>query len=430
MEDWAQYFGWDPQDSSLLVLVSLAVLGAAVAVLVRLGVLRWLLRVVGVAVRAGVRAGFELWKRLFSWADWPRFFAVILVLFGLGFTAGLELPWLAVLSGAALLFMGITTCLAYMFIDLERYEVGRGYKAVHNPLKGQALAVNLVRYGPIVGVPLLAGAAVAAVGGFAMFNQGLYHTIGQDWYSLGAEKPPRYLDFLAYPLVHLFRIVDLMDVASEKNYLKAAYVHAVAWPAKAMLSAFKAFFTLVLLQQLFASMRRGKLLSETIAEFWSPHEPIAERARLSLPQHGLGAVRPLLLSLRSIEFLTKEQRDQIPQVLADIGPAALPILIAHLRDSHENVRAVAAGAVGRLHALDALPALVKMRRDSSEWVRESMVEALGESACGAELGFGPATTLACGQRALGALEPAARLGGAAAPRPTPPAPSGNAAEVD
>ena len=34
--------------------------------------------------------------------------------------------------------MGLTTCLAYMFIDLERCEVERGYKAVHNPLKGQA----------------------------------------------------------------------------------------------------------------------------------------------------------------------------------------------------------------------------------------------------------------------------------------------------
>src|SRR5665213_830743 len=144
MEDWASYLGWDPKDSSLLVLVSLAVLGAAAAVLVKLGVLRWLLRVVGVAVRAGVRAGFELWRRLFSWADWPRFFAVVLLLFGLGFAGGLPLPWLAVLSGAALLFMGVTACLAYMFIDLERYEVGRGYKAVHNPLKGQGLAINLV----------------------------------------------------------------------------------------------------------------------------------------------------------------------------------------------------------------------------------------------------------------------------------------------
>ena len=73
-----------------------------------------------------------------------------------------RLPWLAVLCGAVLLFMGVTACLAYMFIDLERYEVGRGYKAVHNPLKGQELAVNLVRYGHQVGVPLLAAASVAA----------------------------------------------------------------------------------------------------------------------------------------------------------------------------------------------------------------------------------------------------------------------------
>ena len=423
MEDWVTYFGWDPQDSSLFVLVSFALLGAAAAVLVKLGVLRWTFRFGGVAVRAGVRAGFELWKWLFSWADWPRFFAVILLLFGLGFAAGIEFPWLAVLSGAALLFMGVTTCLAYMFIDLERYEVGRGYKAVHNPLKGQGLAVNLVRYGPIVGVPLLAGAAVAAVGGFAMFNQGLYHTVGQDWYSLGAEKPPRFLDFLAYPLVHLFRIVDLMDVASEKNYLNTAYVHPVQWPAKAMLSAFKAFFTLVLLQQLFASMRRGKLLSETIAEFWSPHEPIAERARLSLPQHGIGAVRPLLLSLRSIEFLTKEQREQIPQVLADIGPAALPILTAHLHDSHENVRAIAAGAVGRLHAIEALPALVKMRRDPSEWVRESMVESLGRIG-GASWG------LARRRRLMGrALEAPSRLLAWVVRRKTAPAHTNDAAEL-
>ncbi len=169
-----------------------------------------------------------------------------------------------------------------------------------------------------------------------------------------------------------------MDFASSHQFLSATYVHPVRWPASLLLTGFKAFFTLVLLQQLFASVRRGKVLSETIAEFWSPHEPIAERARLSLPQHGVGAVRPLLASLRSIEFLTKEQRDQLPRVLADIGPSALPTLTAHLHDSHENVRAVAAGAVGCLHDLDALPALVRLRRDPSEWVRESLVEALGK----------------------------------------------------
>ncbi len=377
MDGLPSYLRWDQLDSSALVLVCLAVAAVAAAVLIKLGVVRWTLRLFGVVVRAAVRAGFEVWKRLFSWADWPRFLAVVLVLLVLGWAVGLEAPWIAVLSGAALVFIGVTACLAYMFIDLERYEVGRGYKAVYKPLKGQQLAVNLIQYGHRVGVPLLMAAAVAAIGGFAMLNEGLYHTVGGDWYVLGAAKPPTYLDFLAYPLVHLFRIVDLMDFASSHQFLSATYVHPVRWPASALLAGFKVFFSLVLLQQLFASVRRGKVLSETIAEFWSPHEPIAERARLSLPQHGVGAVRPLLLSLRSIEFLTKEQRDQLPQVLADIGPAALPTLTAHLHDSHENVRAVAAGAVGCLHALDALPALVKLRRDRSEWVRESMVEALG-----------------------------------------------------
>ena len=45
-----------------------------------------------------------------------------------------------------------------------------------------------------------------------------------------------------------------------------------------LLAGFKVFFTLVLLQQIFASLRQGKLLAETIADFWSPHEPIHERA--------------------------------------------------------------------------------------------------------------------------------------------------------
>ncbi len=140
----------------------------------------------------------------------------------LGWAAGLEASWLAVLSGAALLFIGVTACLAYMFIDLERYEVGRGYKAVHNPLKGQQLAVNLVHYGHRAGVSLLMTAAVAAVGGFAMLNQGLYQTIGRNWYGLadGAKNAPTYLDFLAYPLVHLLRIVDLMDFASAHHFLE------------------------------------------------------------------------------------------------------------------------------------------------------------------------------------------------------------------
>src|SRR5205809_41659 len=76
---------------------------------------------------------------------------------------------------------------AHMFIDLERYEVERGYKAVHNPLKGQELALHLGRYGPRVGVPLLVAATAGVIGGFALLNQGLYETVGRGWFRLGKD---------------------------------------------------------------------------------------------------------------------------------------------------------------------------------------------------------------------------------------------------
>ena len=84
--------------------------------------------------------------------------------------------------------MGIIACLAYMFIDLERNEVERGHKAVHNPLKGQVLAMNLARYGKQVRVPLLISATVALIGGFALLNQGLYETVGRGWYRIADER--------------------------------------------------------------------------------------------------------------------------------------------------------------------------------------------------------------------------------------------------
>ena len=54
------------------------------------------------------------------------------------------------------LALGVVACLAFMFIDVERYEVARGYKAMHDPVKGQKLAVELARHGQRVGLPLLA----------------------------------------------------------------------------------------------------------------------------------------------------------------------------------------------------------------------------------------------------------------------------------
>jgi hypothetical protein len=61
-----------------------------------------------------------------------------------------------------------------------------------------------------------------------------------------------------------------------------------------------------------------------------------------LPQHGVLAVEPLLLSLRSASSLTREQRDQLPAILATIGPSTIPAPVRHLNDLHESVRAIAA----------------------------------------------------------------------------------------
>lgn len=373
---WRAIHG-EEADPSLLVILGLIGLAIVAGLLFQFGVVGRVVAVASLLVRKSVWAGFELWKQIFSWADWPSFFALVLGILIFGGLGGILFTSLWVVSGAALLIAGTSATFAYMFIDLERYEVGRGYKALHNPLKGQTLAVNLMLYGRQVGVPLLIAASVAMLGGFALLNQGLYNTVGRSWYSLGADRAPRFLDFLAYPLDHMLRIVDLLDVAGAHHWLKATYIRPVAWPASALLLGFKSFFTLILFQQIFASVRRGQMLAETIAEFWSPHEPIQQRARGSLSQHGLGVVQPLLLSLRSVEFLSKEQRDQIPVILAGLGPSAVPVLVRHISDGHENVRAIAASTLGHLHALDTLDVLVDLREDPSPWVRQSLVEALG-----------------------------------------------------
>jgi hypothetical protein len=144
-----------------------------------------------------------------------------------------------------------------------------------------------------------------------------------------------------------------------------------------MLAGLRLFFTLILLQQVFASVRQGWVLAETITDFWSPHEPIHDRARNALPQFGAAVIGPLLVSLRGMTALTKEQRDQLPQILALIGPSAVPTLVRHLGDPHEHVRAVAAAALGHLRARDSVPEVAALVGDPSDLVRLSAADALG-----------------------------------------------------
>ncbi len=363
---------------SYLLLATLAGTSLLAGILYRIGLIGWVLRGIGRVVKAAIQAGFLLWERLLGWAAWPEFLAIVSAFLVVGGLTGRLWPGLRVLFGLPPVLMGITACLAYMFIDLERNEVERGYKAVHNPLKGQALALNLELYGRHLRLPYLGCATVALIGGFALLNQGLYQTIGRDWYQVAdGRRAPVYVDFVAYALAQTLGIVDVLDVFKSHHILGAATVRVATWPAQALFAGFKLFFTMVLLHQIFASLRQGKLLAETITDFWSPHDPIHERARNALPSYGALAIGPLLRSLRLVPTLTKEQRDRLPLILETIGPSIIPALVRDLRDSHAHVRAIVAATLGRLHAVKAVPSLAALVRDPSEMVRQSAVEALG-----------------------------------------------------
>ena len=351
MDTAAWLLSLEQTQTSYLLLATLAGIVAAAAILYQIGLIGWVLRGLGPGGAARDRRTASCSGSVCSRGLRGRYSWRSSAVFLLGGVAGGPLPGLRVLCGLAPLFMGIIACLAYMFIDLERNEVERGHKAVHNPLKGQVLAMNLERYGKQVRIPLLIAATVALIGGFALLNQGLYETIGQHWYQIADERrEPIYADFLAYALTKLLGIIDVLDLAKSHHILGAAFVRPAAWPASALLAGFKVFFTLVLLHQIFASLRQGKLLAETITDFWSPHEPIHERARNALPIYGTVAIGPLLGSLRLVPSLTKEQRDQLPLILETIGPSIIPALVRHLHDPHEHVRAIVAAALGHLHA--------------------------------------------------------------------------------
>ena len=369
------------RSASYLILLSIAGIGLAAVVLIYTGALGWILALVGKVVRASIWHGFHVWERLFAWATLPWFLGVILGLLAVGAFAAARLPSLTVLCALIPMFMGLTACLAYMFLDRERYEVDRGHKALHNPLKGQGLALYLARYGQQAGIPLLVVAAVGMIGGFALLNQGLYETIGRGWYAVGEDlDEPASVDFLAYALVHLLSIVDLLNVARSNQLLQITHVRPATWQASILLASFRAFFTFILLQQIYASVRQGNLLAETITDFWSPHESIHQRARNALPQYGARAIVPLLRGLQSARSLTKEQRDQLPPILAALGPAAIPVLVRHLHDTDEQIRAIAVGALGYLHTRDEVHLLVELAQDPSDMVKQNLVATLGRIA--------------------------------------------------
>src|SRR5437870_2438280 len=88
-----------------------------------------------------------------------------------------------------------------------------------------ALLHCLVAVGDRVNMLLLVAATAGVVFGFTLTNQALYETVGHDWYKLGdSTTPPGFIDFLAYTLVNLFRVVDLLHIAGSYNVLDVSFV--------------------------------------------------------------------------------------------------------------------------------------------------------------------------------------------------------------
>ena len=133
--------------TSYMLLGMIAGAAIAIGVLHHIGLIGWVLRGFGNLVKGSIRGGFLVWEYLFAWASWSEFLVLALILLLVGGLAGGFFPVLRILCSVVLMLMGAAACLAYMLIDLERNEVERGYKAVHNPLKGQLLAMHLKRYG-------------------------------------------------------------------------------------------------------------------------------------------------------------------------------------------------------------------------------------------------------------------------------------------
>ena len=364
--------------TSYLLLGMIAGAAIAIGVLHHIGLIGCMLRGFGNLVKGSIRGGFLVWEYLFAWASWSEFLVVALILLLLGGLAGGFFPVLRILCSVVLMLMGAAACLAYMLIDLERNEVERGYKAVHNPLKGQLLAMHLKRYGKQVHIPLLVSASIAVIGGFALLNQGLYETVGHKWYEVAdGNREPIFADFLANSLTRIMNLVDVLNLAKSHHILGGEFVYQTGWPAKTLLAGFKLFFTMVLLHQILASFRQGKLVAETISDFWSPHEPIHMRARNALPVFGIVAISPLLRSLNSISALTKEQRETLPLILETMGPSIIPALERHLNDPNEHVRSVVVAGLGLLHSIESIPLVADLNQDPSPFVRQSVAEALG-----------------------------------------------------
>src|SRR5262245_10746185 len=213
----------DIRHSATFVLAAFAAVAILVGLLYQSGLLGLILRFLYYLATACIYWGYRTWDRYLSGLQWYGLAAILVGVHLLRWP--FDFPHLVTAAlGAILLTVGAITVLAYMFIDTERYEVSRGYKALHSPVKGQKLAEGLARHGDQAGYLMLVTAIICCISGFSLMNLGLSQSIGQNWYGFGThpsrEQPglrdmvsrffrgdhpqtDSYSDFLAYTLVNL-----------------------------------------------------------------------------------------------------------------------------------------------------------------------------------------------------------------------------------
>ena len=348
------------------------------AVLHKIGLIGWVLRLFGMAVRACIRGGFRLWEVLLGWASWSEFLAVTFVLLLTGGLGGALFPALRILCSLVLMVMGTSACLAYMFIDLERNEVERGYKAVHNPLKGQLLAVNLARYGQQVRIPLLISATVALIGGFALLNRASMRP------SAGAGTRSRTSAgavLRRFPGVcphQVLGLVDVLDMAKSHHILGAEFVRQAAWPASTLAGRLQALLHPGVAPSDLRLAAAREAAGRDDRRFLEPARADPRAGTKRLPVFGAVAIGPLLASLRSVSVADQgaarpaagDPGDDRPIDHPRPGPP--PARPARARAGR---RRLGAGPAAR--PWKRSPALAALVQDPSDVVRQSVVEALG-----------------------------------------------------
>src|SRR5262245_15857780 len=172
--------------SATFVLVSFLAVGLLAGLLYQSGLLGLILRILFGAANACIYWGYRTWDRYLSGLQWYGLAAILIGLHLLRWPFEFP-PLMTAMIGATLLTVGAITVLAYMYIDTERYEVSRGYKALHSPVKGQRLAEGLAKHGDQAGYAMLVTAILCCISGFSLMNLGLYESLGRAWYDYGAH---------------------------------------------------------------------------------------------------------------------------------------------------------------------------------------------------------------------------------------------------